>query len=48
MTSNFIQAGDFAVINYVLTGNTSTPTATMAFQSTFTGLPRLGYGIFGY
>lgn len=48
VASNYVQSGSKAVINNVLTGNTSTPTASITFHASFLDQPKLGYGILGY
>lgn len=45
--SSYVQADSRDVI-YTLTGNDTTPTATMVFERAFTGVPYLGYGCTGY
>ncbi len=48
ITSHYVQAGSANVIT-TLTGNSSTPTATIPFPGTaFSGLPKLGYGCTAY
>lgn len=52
ITSNYIQTGLKKVIDgdacNCKTGNSSTPTATLAFTTAFTAVPNLGYGITSY
>ena len=45
VTSSFVKAGQGNLINYVLTGKSASPTATMTFSSAFSAVPNLGYGI---
>jgi hypothetical protein len=52
LTSSYVQANSYKLINGDLcncvTGNSSTPTATMLFATAFTIPPNLGYGISNY
>ena len=48
VTSSLVKAGQFNVINNVLSGRSATPAATMTFSSAFSALPNLGYGIINY
>lgn len=48
ITSPYLKAGSYDVIK-TLTGNSSTPTATMPFSApAFTTIPNLGYGCTAY
>ena len=48
VTSRYIKSACYDVIA-VLTGNSSTPTATIPFPGTaFTAIPNIGYGAFMY
>jgi len=52
ITSSYIQAGSKKIINGdttgTTTGNSSTPTGTLTFTTSFSQIPNLGYGISGY
>lgn len=48
VTSPLVRADQFNVINNVMTGNKTTPTATMTFSSSFTQVPNLAYGTINY
>ena len=52
LTSSYMQAGSFLIINSTATGNTTgstvTPKGSITFATAFPATPNLGYGIMRY
>jgi hypothetical protein len=47
ITSTYVKASSNSIIS-TLTGNSSTPSATLTFSSAFSAAPNLAYGILNY